>query len=161
MMWRSVSSDGGWRRTIESVSELRHPNKGTKFMATRTSLVLISAALGAVASGGMAFAQDVAAGRAVAQRNCATCHNIAGGESPLEDAPPFASLKYRYGAGGLAELLEKGMIKDRPYPLEEGQRLLHPRMPAFPLDDDEVVALAAYLRTFEAPAPRGAAPAKK
>jgi hypothetical protein len=41
------------------------------------------------------------------------------------------------------------MIKDRPRPLEEGHRLLHPRMPAFPLDEDEVVALAQYLRTFE------------
>ena len=130
-------------------------------MATRRSLVLVSAALGAVAMSGVAFAQDVAAGRAIAQRYCATCHHIADGESPLEDAPPFASLKYRYGAGGLAELLEKGMIKDHPYPLEEGTRLLHPRMPAFPLDEDEVVALANYLRSFEAPASRGAAPAKK
>ena len=119
-------------------------------MMTRKSLVIACAALGALGVGGMAFAQDVSAGRAVAQRYCATCHHIADGESPLEDAPPFASLKYRYGAGGLAELLEKGMIKDRPYPLEEGKRLIHPRMPAFPLDDDEVVALANYLRTFEA-----------
>ena len=126
-------------------------------MAIRKSLVLISAALGAVATGSAAFAQDIAAGRAVAQRYCASCHNIADGESPLEDAPPFATLKYRYGAGGLAELLEKGMIKDRPCPLEEGRRLLHPRMPAFPLDEDEVVALADYLRTFETPAP----PARK
>lgn len=130
-------------------------------MATRRSLFLISAALGAVALGGPAFAQDVAAGRAIAQRNCATCHNIADGESPLEDAPPFASLKYRYGAGGLAELLEKGMIKDYPYPLEEGRRRLHPRMPAFPLDEDEVVALANYLRTFEPSPPRARPPARK
>jgi cytochrome c len=92
---------------------------------------------------------SVAAGRQVAQRNCATCHAIADGESPLADAPPFARLSQRYGAGGLAELLEKGMIANRPRPLEEGTRLLHPRMPAFPLDDDEVVALADYLRTFE------------
>ena len=126
-------------------------------MATRKSLVLISVALSAVVTGSAAFAQDITAGRAVAQRYCASCHNIAGGESPLEEAPPFANLKYRYGAGGLAELLEKGMIKDRPYPLEEGRRLLHPRMPAFPLDEDEVVALADYLRTFETPAP----PARK
>lgn len=96
-----------------------------------------------------AFAQNVSAGRNVAERYCATCHDVANGESPLEDAPPFARLKYRYGAGGLAELLEKGMIKDRPYPLEQGKRLIHPRMPAFPLREDEVVALANYLRTFE------------
>ena len=91
----------------------------------------------------------VAAGRKVAERNCAVCHAVADGESPLEDAPPFARLRFRYGAGGLAELLEKGMIKDWPRPLEEGTRLLHPRMPAFQLEEDEVVALAEYLRTFE------------
>lgn len=120
------------------------------------SRILGSATLAlAVGFGGGAVAQDTALGREVARNYCASCHHIADGESPLEDAPPFASLKFRYGAGGLAELLEKGMIKDRPHPLEEGRRLLHPRMPAFPLDDDEVVALAAYLRTFEAPPPSG------
>ena len=91
------------------------------------------------------------AGRKVAERNCAVCHAVGDGESPLEDAPPFARLQYRYGAGGLAELLEKGMIKDWPRPLEEGTRRLHPRMPAFPLDQDEIVSLAAYMRTFEGP----------
>lgn len=118
-------------------------------MTTRIGLTTVLSALGAVAMSGMAMAQDVSAGRAVAQRYCATCHHIADGESPLEAAPPFASLKDRYGAGGLAELLEKGMIKDRPRPLQAGKRLVHPRMPAFPLREDEVVALANYLRTFE------------
>ena len=41
------------------------------------------------------------------------------------------------------------MIKARPRPLQAGKRLVHPRMPAFPLREDEVVALANYLRTFE------------
>ncbi len=118
-------------------------------MTTTIGVAAVLSAMGALAMSGMAMAQDVSAGRAVAQRYCATCHHIADGESPLEDAPPFASLKDRYGAGGLAELLEKGMIKDRPHPLQEGKRLVHPRMPAFPLREDEVVALADYLRTFE------------
>ena len=96
-----------------------------------------------------AAAQDTAKGRDIARRYCAACHALGDSESPLEDAPPFARLQDRYGAGGLAELLEKGMIKDRPHPLEECRRRLHPRMPAFVLDDDEVLALAAYLRTFE------------
>lgn len=107
----------------------------------------VTLALGAPASA--AEDPSVAVGRVIAQRHCASCHNIADGESPWKDAPPFARLRYRYGAGGLAELLEKGMIKDWPRPLEEGHRLLHPRMPAFPLEEDEVVALANYLRTFE------------
>jgi mono/diheme cytochrome c family protein len=120
----------------------------------RSITVLGSLAVaGAVLSIGsfVSAAEDpsVTAGRKVAERNCAVCHAIADGESPLQDAPPFARLKYRYGAGGLTELLEKGMIKDWPRPLEEGSRLLHPRMPAFQLGEDEVVALAEYLRTFE------------
>jgi cytochrome c len=126
------------------------------------TLLTAVAAAGATLTAGSVAAADqsvsVAAGRAVAQRYCATCHAFANGESPLEDAPPFAHLRYRYGAGGLAELLEKGMIKDRPRPLEEGVRLLHPRMPAFPLTDDEVVALADYLRTFEKAEDKGQPP---
>lgn len=101
--------------------------------------------------------QDVAKGRDIARRYCAACHALGDGESPLEDAPPFARLQDRYGGGGLAELLEKGMIKDRPHSLD-GRRRLHPRMPAFVLSDDEVVALAAYLRTFEADNPSGSGP---
>ena len=126
-------------------------------MAHATPAFGLSAALVVgLATAGAAFAQDAAAGRAVAQRYCATCHNIAAGESPVPDAPPFATLKWRYGAGGLAELLEKGMIKDRPYPLEEGKPRVHPRMPALPLSEDEVVALADYLRTFETADPTAA-----
>jgi mono/diheme cytochrome c family protein len=113
-----------------------------------------------LAAADVAFAQDTAAGREVAKRYCATCHNIAAGESPLPDAPPFATLKGRYGAGGLAQLLEQGMIKDRPYPLEEGKRRIHPRMPAFPLSDKEVLALADYLRTFETAEPTATPPPK-
>ncbi len=97
---------------------------------------------------------SAAAGRLVAQRNCSSCHAIAEGPSPTADAPPFARLHLRYGAGGLAELLEKGMIVDWPRPLEEGRRPVHPRMPALVLSEDEVIALAEYLRTFE---PRGPA----
>ncbi|MES2035204.1 MAG: cytochrome c [Pseudomonadota bacterium] len=118
-------------------------------MARRPGLTTVLSVLGAVAMSGMAMAQDGAAGRAVAQRHCASCHNIADGESPLADAPPFARLKFRYGAGGLAELLEKGMIAGWPHPLQEDRPLVHPRMPAFPLREDEVVALADYLRTLE------------
>ena len=116
---------------------------------TTLAFRLSTALVVGLATAGAAFAQDTAAGRAVAQRYCATCHNVAAGESPLPDAPPFATLKWRYGAGGLAQLLEEGMIKDHPYPLEEGKRRIHPRMPAFPLSEEEVVTLADYLRTFE------------
>jgi cytochrome c len=112
--------------------------------------ISMALALGVSAIGGMAVAQEISAGRIIAQRYCAACHDVADGESPHPDAPPFARLQERYGGGGLAELLEKGMIKDRPYPLEESMRRVHPSMPAFPLSEAEVVALAKHLRTFEA-----------
>ena len=119
----------------------------------RSIIALAALAAGAALVAGCATkaaeSPTVAAGRLVAERHCASCHSIANGKSPVPDAPPFAQLHNRYGAGGLVELLEKGMIKDMPRPLAEGDRRVHPRMPAFPLGGDEVVVLAAYLRTFE------------
>lgn len=112
-------------------------------------LLIVSATLAGATVAGAQESASVAAGRTVAQRHCATCHAIDVGESPMKDAPAFAKLRYRYGAGGLAELLQKGMIKDWPRPLEEGARPMHPRMPAFPLDEDEVVVLVDYLRSLE------------
>ncbi len=94
---------------------------------------------------------SVTAGRKVAERNCAACHAIGDGESPLKEAPPFARLKYRYGPGGLAQLLEEGMIKNWPRPLEEGAAPIHPRMPALELGEDETNALVDYLRSLERP----------
>ena len=119
-------------------------------------------ALLAMSSSAMAAdSTSAAAGKLIAQRNCASCHDIANGQSPLADAPPFARLHWRYGPGGLAELLEKGMIADWPRPLEEGSRPVHPRMPALSLSEDEVVALADYLRTFEPSSKKTAPPARK
>ena len=119
----------------------------------RSIISLVALAAGAAFTAGCgtkpADSTSAAAGRLVAERHCATCHSIANGKSPVQDAPPFAQLHNRYGAGGLVELLGKGMIKDMPRPLDGGAQRLHPRMPAFPLGEDEVVALAAYLRTFE------------
>lgn len=127
-------------------------------MARPSSLFGILALAGALAAPSPVASQveptSVSAGRLVAQRHCATCHAIADGESPMRDAPAFARLRYRYGPGGLSELLAKGMIKDWPTPLEEGSRPLHPRMPAVELSVDEVAALTAYLQSV-AHDPRG------
>lgn len=87
-------------------------------------------------------------GERIAQRSCGGCHAVAEGASPLADAPPFRTLHRRYPAGGLAQLLEEGMLPpDRP--LEEGSQQTHPRMPTAALDSDEVAALTAYLRSLE------------
>lgn len=111
------------------------------------SLTVLSISSWAVA----AERPSVTAGRKVAERNCAACHAIGDRESPLKEAPPFARLKYRYGPGGLAQLLEEGMIKNWPRSLEEGAAPIHPRMPALELGEDEINALVDYLRSLEAP----------
>lgn len=87
-------------------------------------------------------------GQRIAQRSCGGCHAVADGASPMADAPPFRLLHRRYPAGGLAQLLEEGMLPpDRP--LEEGAARTHPRMPTVALGSDEVAALTAYLRSLE------------
>lgn len=87
-------------------------------------------------------------GQRIAQSSCGGCHAVADGPSPLADAPPFRTLHRRYPAGGLAQLLEEGMLPaDRP--LEEGSQPTHPRMPTAALGSDEVAALTAYLRSLE------------
>lgn len=93
-------------------------------------------------------AGDVSLGQRIAQRHCGGCHAVAAGASPLADAPPFRTLHRRYPPGGLAQLLDEGMLPE-PYPREEGARQGHPRMPTAKLDLDEVAALTAYLRGLQ------------
>ena len=93
-------------------------------------------------------AAPLAYGQGVAQRSCGGCHAVAEGASPLAAAPPFRVLHRRYPAGGLAQLLDEGMLPpDRP--VEEGSPATHPNMPRVALDPDEVAALTAYLRSLE------------
>ena len=91
---------------------------------------------------------DISLGQRIAQRHCGGCHAVAAGDSPLADAPPFRNLHRRYPAGGLAQLLDEGMLPE-VNPREEGGRPGHPRMPTAKLDLDEVAALTAYLRSLE------------
>ena len=90
----------------------------------------------------------LAYGRRIADRACGGCHATGDGASPLTDAPPFRTLHRRYPAGGLAQLLDEGMLPPTTMQ-EEGSRPSHPRMPVATLDPDEVSALTAYLRSLE------------
>jgi mono/diheme cytochrome c family protein len=91
---------------------------------------------------------EVSAGRRVAQRNCAECHALDKGPSPLADAPPFAELHRRYPRGGLGQLLSEGMLAPIDTQ-EEGHVRVHPRMPQAQLGEDEVFELVEYLRSLE------------
>jgi mono/diheme cytochrome c family protein len=105
-----------------------------------------SAALGQVArpsTGGAA-----SNGERLAQRHCGGCHAVAGGPSPLADAPPFSQLFSRYRPGHLDEVLAEGMLAPRQR-LEEGSPMHHPRMPMVEMDDDEAADLKAYLLSLD------------
>lgn len=97
----------------------------------------------------------IANGQRLAQRHCGGCHAVAGGSSPLADAPPFPQLFNRYRPGHLDEILAEGMLAPRERP-EEGSPAHHPRMPMVTMDEDEAADLKAYLRSLD---PRPAPPA--
>lgn len=87
-----------------------------------------------------AQAQDaelVDRGRALVQRNCASCHAIGADDaSPLPEATPFRQLKNEYPIEDLAE------------PLAEGIESGHPQMPVRAFAAEEVDAILAYLGTL-------------
>jgi mono/diheme cytochrome c family protein len=92
-----------------------------------------------------------AQGRRIAETYCAQCHSLGAGPSPLEDAPPFVTLRRRYPeGGGLEDLLGEGMIAPATPP-EEGQPRMHPRMPQAHLDEDQVGDLIAFLKAVQKP----------
>lgn len=111
-------------------------------------VLLAAAALSLVAAPALARQASPGAGERLARRYCGGCHAVRDGASPLPDAPPFASLHARYPPGGLAAVLEEGMLAPRSPP-EEGAPRSHPRMPMTQLDDDQRADLEAYLRSLD------------
>ena len=81
---------------------------------------------------------QIADGRAVAQRECATCHALdQSTASPRADAPPMRTLLARYDKDVLAN------------ELIEGIKLGHPDMPQFDFNVIAADALVAYLRSIQ------------
>jgi mono/diheme cytochrome c family protein len=111
-------------------------------------VLLVAAALTLVAVPALARQASASNGERLARRHCGGCHAVRDGVSPLPDAPPFASLHDRYPPGGLAAILEEGMLAPRQPP-EEGAPRGHPRMPMTQLDDDQRADLEAYLRGLD------------
>ena len=71
----------------------------------------------------------VAHGKALAEKNCTTCHSVGTmGDSPLRDAPPASSL---------TEALGEGLVTG------------HPDMPEFKFSPEDVGAIVSYLETLE------------
>ncbi len=86
--------------------------------------------------------QAMTVGEGLAQRQCGQCHAVAAlGPSPLADAPPFRVLRARLSRADLEALLRNRMVE------------VHPRMPAFRADDDELNGLLDYWQGLQG-APR-------
>ncbi len=99
---------------------------------------LALAAMCAASALNIAAAQDVSAGRAMAQKLCARCHAIGPiGDSPLADAPPFRIFSSKYPIDSLAEAFAEGIVVG------------HPDMPEFKFEPDEIDALLAYLDSIQ------------
>jgi cytochrome c len=84
-----------------------------------------------------AAAQDVDAGRKIAQRNCGRCHAIADkGGSPFRKAPPFR------------DIAAKGNVDQLQEALAEGIMVGHPAMPEFTLMPQQIADFLAYLESL-------------
>lgn len=85
------------------------------------------------------MAPDVAAGRAIAEANCARCHAIGeSGDSPNPAAPPFRTLKTKWPVENLEEALAEGIVV--------GHETVE--MPEFEFDPEQIGDFIAYLKTL-------------
>ena len=84
------------------------------------------------------LADDVAAGRALAENRCSRCHAVGpSGSSPLPAAPPFRTLHERYPVENLGEALGEGIFVG------------HSPMPILTFSPPEIAELLAYLQSLE------------
>jgi mono/diheme cytochrome c family protein len=80
----------------------------------------------------------VEAGRAIAERDCSSCHAVGReGESPLEGAPRWRDLHSRFPVDDLAEALAEGISVG------------HAGMPDGAYEPADVQSLIAYLKSLE------------
>lgn len=101
----------------------------------RSVALLLPLAIGVLPD--TAIADDrsaVLAGHAIAQANCARCHNIeSSGESPFTAAPPFRIVARIYKTSDLEEAFAEGIVVG------------HPAMPEFKMTAEQAMALAAFI----------------
>ncbi len=100
----------------------------------RLILPLIAAALLTAPAQAEDKASGIAAGKRLAEINCARCHNIeAEGESPLTDAPPFREIARNYDR---LELIDGFM---------EGLAVRHPLMPDWEVTEPQAEELTDFV----------------
>ena len=73
-------------------------------------------------------------GRALAEANCARCHNLEKvGDSPYPAAPPFRVIAKMYKSSDIEEALVEGIVVG------------HPAMPEFEMTGEQAAAVAAFI----------------
>lgn len=83
--------------------------------------------------------QEIAQGKLIVERACASCHEVEpGATSPHPDAPNLANLSDEYPVALLDEAFAEGIMVG------------HPDMPEFKLPPDQVKALIGYLESIQA-----------
>ena len=84
------------------------------------------------------FAQEVKAGMALVEQNCARCHAVSLTDSSAhKQAPSFKEVVKRYPPSSLAEALAEGITTG------------HPDMPEFVFSPDQIGELIAYLESLQ------------
>ncbi len=110
------------------------------FLRAMALVTLGGGALTALANA-QAGPSDPAAGAAILEANCATCHAIgAMGASPVATAPAFRTLSTRYPVESLEEALAEGIMVGH-----EGLV----QMPEFVFSPEEIGHIIAYLSSIQ------------
>lgn len=85
----------------------------------------------------LAYSDDLARGKALAELNCARCHAIdRTSKSEHAGAPPFRTLSQRYPIDALEEALAEGISTG------------HPDMPEFVATPDQIDAILDYISSL-------------
>jgi len=102
-------------------------------------LPLIAPLLALSILGSAAQAQEPALrGRTLLQEYCASCHAIGKtGKSPVPGALPLRTLSGSFDLDQFPRLLERGISSS------------HPAMPEFKFNEDDALAVTAYLRSIQ------------
>jgi len=104
----------------------------------RPAAVLVSIAFAlALAHSAQAEGPNLEAGKALAEKHCATCHAVGPiGASRLPAAPPFRDVAARYSVWNLEEALAEGIVTG------------HAEMPQFVFKPAQITDLLGYMETL-------------
>ncbi len=110
-------------------------------MARVRLAVLLALSAGGAAAGEVTADEDqVARGLEIARAACADCHAIGVSGASLEPkAPPFRELGRKYPVDDLEEALAEGVVVG------------HPGMPQVQMNEADIGAFLAYLKTVQVP----------